>query len=295
MWTLRNVFKNFLKENTVKHFVIAGDVFEHYNPIEPIRKMFILFIRDLCDLSVAAKTQFWILLGNHDEYKRQYSLDSFRTSLNDFGGWGKCQVYRKPFNVEADGIIYHVNHCGVQGFLARSNFIEKPENVISVNKFKKITLLGHYHINQNKKNIYYCGSPYPIDFGEQGEDKFFNVFKKGKMSKIPINGISFITEKSNENKLKGYKFYVVRLREECTPDKESITRRELFEHRKSLMEKDEHILDCIVELKIKRDSIKDQISKQMIDRVDFSSMIKKLDCEKDFKNYMICKIKEAEV
>ena len=74
------------------------------------------------------------------------------------------------------GIQYLLTHQGFLGsFMGDYVIDESSINPQLVSDFKRI-ISGHYHKAQNvAANITYTGSPYTVNFGEAGQDKFFWV------------------------------------------------------------------------------------------------------------------------
>lgn len=282
MDVLEKTFCEFLAANTVKYFIIAGDVFDHHNPIEPVRKEFISLI-----LKISKYVEgVYVLMGNHDQYKGQFALESISELLpnEDFN----IRLFKNGFTVDG----YYVDHMGVEGFEANGGYIEK--DTIKVSELESMrVLLGHYHKCQIRKDeghfIAYSGSPYPVDFGEEKEQKYFLTYDKGKCKRNPINRMKFITNPSLNEWEKG-KYWVVRLKETCKLDKEKEKRKELLDRKLELM-KDVSILDVIIDLKVEKGI---QINKKNKGIGDYKQVIDKMEIEDKFKEYINKKFEEIE-
>lgn len=284
MDVLQETFLNYVKKNKVRLFYIAGDVFEHYNPIEPIRTDFIRLVFEIS--KHVEKVE--ILMGNHDTYKgEQPALESFQKAFRELNS--NIYIYLKDYFTSD---IYF-GHRGVEGFEARSGFYEKPDRVTPTSFFKdfKLVLLGHYHKSQNKGKIIYCGSPYPVNFGEQ-ESKFFNVVRPDmKINRYRVNGIKFCTN-PKVGDLKGSKYAVVRLREEVTPDKEKEVRKKLLEKKAKIMEAD-NVLDVIIDITVLKGSIDPQGKHSSVS--NYRDLIKETKADKSYIDYIFKKFDEVEV
>ena len=293
MEVLKNTFIPFCKENQINHFIIAGDVFEHYNPIEPVRREFIKLLIKISENVESVS----VLLGNHDIYKGQKSLESLWSFIYTLDV-SNIDIYYEPFIMKNERIS--VDHRGVYGFEANNGYIEKPENVVKLNVPNNTcdkVLLGHYHKNQYRDNIYYSGSPYPVNFGEQNEKKYFNIFYGNKFKRIEIEGIKFQTLNLNKNeelKEDVFPYRVIRLQCTCTPDKEKYSRQIILEMKKKIMESGSDILDVIVDLKVIKESIQDKLKKGDKEIRDYKEIIDALDIKNKFKKYIYKKFEEIE-
>lgn len=282
MDVLRNTFVPFVKKHKVNTFVIAGDIFQHYNPIEPVKKAFVELA-----LEISFEVEGLVIItGNHDQYKGQHAFESIG-ELVPFGT--NIMMYENEYYNDE----YYVGHCGVDGFEANGGYIEKRKDlVVNKNKFKKykLVLLGHYHKNQKLGNIYYSGSPYPCNFGEENEEKYFNVFVDEKCKRVKMQGIGFYTNiglNGAKLLLEDCEYAVVRLKKECNSADENKMRQELIDCKDKILNH-KKVLDCIIDFKIINENISNQInSSNKI--MDYKEIIDNLEIDNKFKKYIFKK------
>lgn len=292
---LRNTFIPAVSgEEHINYFVIAGDVFEHFNPIEPVRTEFVKIINE-----IALKVDIvFIMMGNHDCYKGQYALQSIKEALVN-----EVQNVKIIDSCDFKYEGMRVKHSGVYGFKANNNYIEPPDKVDSRDIFSndQLVLLGHYHGHQIDGKVTYSGSPYPIDFGEVNDDKFYNLFritneKQIKFRKIKIeNGIKFSDVDIDAGGWKpcGSKYEVLRIKEDIQPDKEKAFRQLALEAKQELI-KDDIVLDVIIDIKVVKDSIKDRIDNNNYEVSNYREIIKSFNLDKKFIDYIYAKFDEVE-
>lgn len=286
---LRRTFVTFVDEHDVDRFVIAGDVFDHYNPIEPVRREFVALINEIS----AYVGKVLILVGNHDQYKGQIALESVKEAI---GASKNIQIFNKPFVTYFDEKSIKVDHIGVEGFYANGSYQEPPDRLKSRSDYERngFVLLGHYHKYQANSKFVYSGSPYPVNFGEQDEDKYFVTYNFGKKIKfhkwLIEDGIKFITNPKKELK---DTYVVVRLKNECAPEKEKELKRELLAHKEGLLTY-KNVLDVIIDLKVIKSSIAEKIKKGDTSILDYKEIISKLKLDDRFNKYIHQKFEEIE-
>lgn len=198
---------DFINTNSVEHFFIAGDLFEH-EEVQPS-------IIEYCNkkFSEIPNTYIWISPGNHDPYiKNSYyqttnwsknvtifknKIECYESDNIDIYGFGFSGFYEKSSGVEnivlknKDKLNILVTH----GDLDASINSDKPFNPISNKKLQEVgfdyVALGHIHKPQFSKEsrIIYPGSTIAMSFG----NGFYpHGFVAGEITKESYN-IEFIT------------------------------------------------------------------------------------------------------
>lgn len=138
-----------------------------------------------------------LVIGNHDtHYKNNNQPNSLSLLFPEhliaedvvkfqktiFVSWvnetNKDLIVENIKNSEADYLFGHFDFSGfkmIKGINSKTDSIDKE----LVSKFKYV-LTGHYHNYSEKGNIVYIGSPYEMNFGDEGEDKFVVVLDEDK-------------------------------------------------------------------------------------------------------------------
>lgn len=188
----RNVFKkmiNYIKENNIEYFFIAGDFYEH----EYVKKSTIDFIIN-CFHEIP-NTKIFIAPGNHDPYIKNSYYETC-----DFGE--NVYIFKKPEieiyedeNVNIYGMAFTefymedsplkdikikdknklnilLAHCDLNGVKDKEGFSYNPilESKINSLGFDYLAI-GHIHKNNvdNTHNAHYPGSPISLGFDELGK------------------------------------------------------------------------------------------------------------------------------
>lgn len=186
----RKVFQkiiNYIKQNDIEYFFIAGDLYEHKyikeSTIEYINKKF----------KEIENTKIFITPGNHDPFLKNSFYNKFAWNKNVHIFNSKislvedenCRIYGYGFDdfyytnpeierlelPDKNKINILITHATLNG----TNNIERQYNAISKATLEKIgfeyVALGHIHkLNyKESKNIIYPGSPISMGFDELGE------------------------------------------------------------------------------------------------------------------------------
>ena len=177
----------YIKDNNVQHFFIAGDLFEQncfndnvsFSTLEYCNKKF----------NEIPNTKIWIAPGNHDPYiKNSYyqtfpwannvtifknAIEYYQTSEADIYGFGFGGFYERNSGIEnivlrnKDKLNILVTHADLDA----SKNSEKPFNPVSSSKLMEIgfdyVALGHIHKTNFHKDlrIIYPGSTIGMSFG----------------------------------------------------------------------------------------------------------------------------------
>ena len=188
----RNVFKkviNYIKDNSIEYFFIAGDLYEH----EYVKKSTIEFIIN-CFHEIP-NTKVFITPGNHDPYIKgsYYETYNFGDNVCIFN---KSQIEKyEDKNVNIYGLAFTefymeesplldvypenntkvnilISHCDLNGGKDADGFSYNPilESKLNALEFDYIAI-GHIHKNniETAKKAYYPGSPISLGFDELGK------------------------------------------------------------------------------------------------------------------------------
>jgi exonuclease SbcD len=172
--------------------------------------------------------EMWAIAGNHDKAD-QTIPESFLSIFNLYKGfrlhnWGGS--YRFDCGVNVSMVPYFTDEVYSKQLETVSKFIEKDEinilithvavNGVRNNDGSEVTtglgqnlfnqwdkvLVGHYH-NESKfgKNIYYIGSAYQANFGEDDNKGFTVIYDDGSIEQVKTDFPRYIKFKVNSNEM----------------------------------------------------------------------------------------------
>lgn len=193
-----NTFINILqqcKEQKVEQLVIAGDLFDrslaNHNEFE-----------DICKASEFSSIQVLIIPGNHDPDISNTQIITDNVRIFDQPGWYKFdqgwealfvpyrdskvmgQIIEEQINNWGGGQWVLIGHGDWSENLNEINLYEggkvyMPLTRKDVEIFKPgLVFLGHIHAPKQMGNLYYAGSPCPIDASETGYRRFLTLDTK---------------------------------------------------------------------------------------------------------------------
>lgn len=192
------------KKYSVKRIFLLGDVFELKDRI-PARIM-ILFAEAVAKFTCPLT----ILKGNHDFAEDDYApirlleregkvkfiaapyinmeiafLPYFRKYETFTEEWKKLHGTIKGDTGFDVGVKLFLFHNTVPGSKFANN--RKAEGEFDLPTFANIRYLaGDIHLPQKVGPIQYLGSPYQVDFGEEGQDKFVYLYKAHEDTLVPV-------------------------------------------------------------------------------------------------------------
>lgn len=186
----REIFRKiieYIKENEIPYFFIAGDLYEH----NCIRQSTIEYINNL--FKTIPNTKIFISPGNHDPFLKNSFYNNFiwsdnvtifnskleKMELEDVNiyGFGFDDFYSSRVNLENIKLEDNekLNILVIHGTLDGSDSAENMYNPISKKVLEEIgfdyVALGHIHKRDyfgERKNIVYPGSSISLGFDEQG-------------------------------------------------------------------------------------------------------------------------------
>jgi len=188
----RNAFKkviNYIKDNSIEYFFIAGDLYEH----EYVKKSTIEFIIN-CFHEIS-NTKIFISPGNHDPYiKNSYyetydfgknvyifnksTVEKYEDKNVNIYGLAFTEFYMENspiLNIKPDDktkLNILLTHCDLNGGKDVDGFSYNPilESKLNALEFDYIAI-GHIHKNnvETAKKAYYPGSPISLGFDELGK------------------------------------------------------------------------------------------------------------------------------
>lgn len=183
---------NKAKEIGTNIIFFGGDMFEKSTKIK--NEAFIPLFLDLMQMKNDG-FEMYFLLGNHDIYN-DYN-DSIVECFSPFG-----RVIKEGETIEIDGYQYDclsytkdqtkipnasnvlLTHLSIADFQFDNGYEVDQKAGFPIDTFEHYDLVvsGHFHRTQNVKNIIFGGSPYQLDFGEEGQTKGFIVIDKNKFT-----------------------------------------------------------------------------------------------------------------
>ena len=204
---------NYIKDNDIKYFFIAGDLYEH----ESIRRSTIDYINDL--FKEIKDTLIFIAPGNHDPFLKNSYYNNYEWSENVhiFGPkfekveTDEADIYGYGFdnfscsNLEYDKLKIEnpekLNILIIHGTLDGDTTEEMKYNSLSKKMLEKkgfdYVALGHIHKNNFSKDgkIIYPGSTIAMGFDELGEHGMITgeiQKNKNKLKYIKIDNTEFV-------------------------------------------------------------------------------------------------------
>lgn len=204
---------NYIKDNDIKYFFIAGDLYEH----ESIRRLTIDYINDL--FKEIKDTLIFIAPGNHDPFLKNSYYNNYEWSENVhiFGPkfekveTDEADIYGYGFdnfscsNLEYDKLKIEnpekLNILIIHGTLDGATTEEMKYNSLSKKMLEKkgfdYVALGHIHKNNFSKDgkIIYPGSTIAMGFDELGEHGMVTgeiQKNKNKLKYIKIDNTEFV-------------------------------------------------------------------------------------------------------
>jgi len=193
-------------EEEVKDFVIVGDIFNNPEPPSILRRTF----NEIVSALLVAEIKVWIVGGNHEYQclgdnvlsemktlplmKRMHIIEgndvAYRNNNIHSGG-----IYFHPWSREGfepisrNNYEFFFGHMATKGSMMADGYKCKTgESKLRKKIVAKHYILGHFHIPSSKKNVHYCGSPYPITFNEVNTDKRVLIYD-GKLKSVLIKDI----------------------------------------------------------------------------------------------------------
>jgi DNA repair exonuclease SbcCD nuclease subunit len=173
-------------EHSIKHIVIAGDIFHNKSIIHSLALNILLkFFRDHSDL------KFIIIDGNHDLSGKADEVVSALSCLDYEPNVTRISKPLKignilfvPYSYDMIDVIknssadYLISHFGLnEGMLNSGISIVADIKLKDIVGKYKVVICGHYHypqaIIQDNIKFYYSGSIIELDYGERDEDKRF--------------------------------------------------------------------------------------------------------------------------
>lgn len=209
----------YIKENNIPYFFIAGDLYEH----ELIRESTIRYVNEL--FNQIPQTSIFIAPGNHDPYLKNsfynqykwgnnvhifgHKLEKIETEDANIYGFGFNDFYCNDFSLEGielnkDKLNILVIHGSIDGSTAE----EMQYNSMSKNKLKEFgfdyVALGHIHKldyqTEENQRMVYPGSTISSGFDELGKHGMIvgNLTKNSiSLDFIPLDKKEMIEEKIN--------------------------------------------------------------------------------------------------
>lgn len=165
-----------------------GDVFDNTNSISHIAlDRFNNFISRLNHVGN-------FIVGNHDcHYRQSNHLNSLSLLLENFNvvvddvyeendicyiPWiNKNNSDKLLSQLDVSECKYCFGHLELVGFLMRKNYYSERGQVSlsSLRNFDNV-ISGHYHVQSEKGNIFYLGTPYQQDMSDVGLNKYIMIF-----------------------------------------------------------------------------------------------------------------------
>ena len=177
---------DYYTENNLDYLFVIGDVFHKSSNIK--NDAFIPLFMKLFSMKEKGIKMIFIP-GNHDIMNINND-----TIVETFAAFGKVYKKRTDITIDGEDFIflpytkkeselpkgngeYLITHISIADFFFDNNFQVDEKIAFKRSLFEdfKMVITGHFHKYQNRKNIYYIGSPVQIDRKEIGQIKGFGV------------------------------------------------------------------------------------------------------------------------
>ena len=197
MYETLDWFFEYLNKNQIKHIFILGDIFNSRTNIDfmTIKNTYDHLINPLIKDEIDA----FVLAGNHDCYYKNtndvYSVELLFSHVKNLKliksqpesivigntsfllvPWMASDNHEKCMQcINESHDDYLLGHFEINGFTMIKGI--QCRNGIPVDTFRKFKKVfsGHFHINDDKENICYIGTPYEKDWNDRNENKGFYV------------------------------------------------------------------------------------------------------------------------
>lgn len=202
----------YVRENNISRIILLGDwsnkrKYISYKTLDIIKPKYKKLF-DMC------KDGFYFIIGNHDAsftnsndvfsaevifdhpaiifVKNKvlkldnYILAPWISTLDGEDIISDIEKYNKAGNIL-------LGHFELTGFKTNDAYIMKNGQLSrsSYRKYDKV-ISGHYHLYQNKKNVYYLGTPYQTRFGEGCDHSTFIMDDEGELISIYVHEDIFV-------------------------------------------------------------------------------------------------------
>lgn len=177
---------DYYTENNLDYLFVIGDVFHKSSNIK--NDAFIPLFMKLFSMKEKGIKMIFIP-GNHDIMNINND-----TIVETFAAFGEVYKKRTDITIDGEDFIflpytkkeselpkgngeYLITHISIADFFFDNNFQVDEKIAFKRSLFEdfKMVITGHFHKYQNRKNIYYIGSPVQIDRKEIGQTKGFGV------------------------------------------------------------------------------------------------------------------------
>jgi DNA repair exonuclease SbcCD nuclease subunit len=186
-----DVFFPYLKQQGIKTIINLGDTFDqrrqtNHQTLERANKMFV---------EPSKAFDVWTIIGNHDTFFRYTNalnapqlffegnlvVDKPKEILFDglpilLVPWIHRENAAESFKIiEESKAEFLLGHLEIKGYILQKG-VEAKDGIdpVSLKKFKYVGS-GHFHYRHIKDNITYFGCPYPMNWGDYGNQKGFHV------------------------------------------------------------------------------------------------------------------------
>jgi len=193
--------RDFILKNKIPYFFFLGDIFEGRVTLRS-KVEFLKFLKP-----IIKETKVFLLMGNHDAREKDFyvfselecfnfknlkiiSKPTFKNSLSLVPFVRKQRVFERilvQLSMLNKSVLFA--HQQFKGAKYNQKFVEKQFNVQFPKNIRRV-FSGHIHKPQILNNlIYYPGSTQRMNFGEEGEKKYFIYLKNNKIIFKPIKAL----------------------------------------------------------------------------------------------------------
>lgn len=198
------------KEHGADKCIQLGDWFHHRNKIQVQTLSYGIVGARILGNHFGRDNTF-VLAGNHDlfyldrlDVSSVSALDPFVTVIDEITPlsdkivatpWVTDQDMWDQVVEYSDTHKYLFAHLELNGFMVNDRYeMETGHSPKEIRRFEKV-LTGHYHSMQEKGNVLYVGTPYPITMNEANEAHGVHIFDEetGELTFVEYSGIKVIS------------------------------------------------------------------------------------------------------
>lgn len=173
------------KKEDIDRVVFCGDMFENMVYLD---QLVLNYSKEIYNKLNSLNIPFYKILGNHsiydktnkkynycgffkDFYKNIKFIENLYTEGNFlYVPWLQNQNEINEYNKFSNDYEYHFGHLELNNIQINSKY--KMTKGIDIENKKSIMVLGHYHTRIIQDNIYYIGTPYPMDADGYNTNEF---------------------------------------------------------------------------------------------------------------------------
>jgi DNA repair exonuclease SbcCD nuclease subunit len=173
------------KKRSIKHFICVGDQFHNRSSISVKTLSKNVKVRRLLQYTF---DESYFIVGNHDMFYKDQHMPSALEIFSDHKG---ITIVDKPTTLDKNIVLvpylfensifktpnidFMIGHFDINGIRLNKSGVESKGFTLNQSDFKKYKRVfsGHFHTKGDYGNIHYLGSPYHMEFGDDGARGYY--------------------------------------------------------------------------------------------------------------------------